>query len=229
MIVAISQRNTKMDKGANRDCLENDYVQYYESFGIALLPIPNASNNLEKYFDDVNIEAVILTGGGDINPALYGKMPTDEEYSEQRDNTENKLIQIAIKRNVPLFGNCRGAQFINVFFGGSLIQNIEEKTGFKHVGTIHKVTITDNEVSNFYKKKEFSVNSFHNHGIDKNTLSKKLKSFAVSKDGIIEGFYHPKLLIAGILWHPERKDSDSEADKKLIKAFLNRKLFWKII
>ena len=227
MNIAISQRNLKMDKGANRDALENDYVQYYQSFGTTLIPVPNVCNDLEKYFKDAKIEAVILTGGGDVNPALYGKSPANEEYSKLRDNTEKKLIQMAIKKHLPLLGNCRGAQFINVFFGGSLIQNIELKTGFNHVATIHKVTITDDKASRFYKKKEFNVNSYHNHGIDKYILSSKLKPFAVSEDGIIEGFYHPKYPIAGILWHPERKGSDGDADRKLVKAFLEKKFFWK--
>ena len=63
MIIAISQRSMKMDKGANRDALENDYVKYYEDLGITLLPIPNVSKDLDKYFDQIPIKGIILTGG----------------------------------------------------------------------------------------------------------------------------------------------------------------------
>lgn len=226
MIIAISQRNMKMEKGANRDALENDYIQYYESFGVILVPIPNVSKDIEKHFGSMPIKGIILTGGNDINPALYGEKPQNEDFSEGMDSTYKRLIEIALERKLPLFGNCRGAQFINVFFGGKLIQNVKKKTGVNHVNAKHKVKITDKNAE-FLGKKEFIVNSYHKQGIMKDTLSSKLKEFAITDDGIIEGIYHPKYPIAGVLWHPERPGSDKEADKKLIEAFIKRKFFWK--
>jgi len=216
----------KMETGANRDALENDYVKYYEKFGVTLVPIPNVSKNLDMYFEKMPLKGIILTGGNDVNPLLYGKKPKNEDFSEDRDNTEKRLIEIAIKRKLPLLGNCRGSQFINVFFGGSLIQNIKEKTGVGHVAVTHSVKIIDQKVAEFFNKKGFTVNSYHNHGIDKNSLSAELKPFAVTEDGIIEGIYHPKYPIAGVLWHPERDGSDEEFDRKLVKSFLTKKLFW---
>lgn len=227
MIIAVSQRNMKMDKRANRDALENTYIDYFEKFGVMLLPIPNVSKNLNKYFDNIPIKAIILSSGNDVNPKLYGKKPQNEDISEDRDNTEKSLIEISIKKKLPLFGICRGTQFINVYFGGSLVQKLKDKTGFNHVAVPHSVKIVDEETVKFFKTKEFVVNSYHNQGITEETLSSKLRAFAISKDGSIEGIYHPKYPIAGVMWHPERQGSDKEADKKLIKAFLNRKLFWK--
>ena len=116
-----------MEKGANRDALENDYVKYYENFGITLLPIPNVCKDLEKYFDEIPIKRIILSGGNDVNPQLYGRKQENEDFSKQRDGTERRLIEIALERKLPLLGICRGAQYINVHFGGSLIQNIKEK------------------------------------------------------------------------------------------------------
>ena len=142
------------------------------------------------------------------------------------DDTCKKLIEIAIERKLPLFGNCRGGQFINVFFKGKLIQNIKEKTGINHVNAKHKVKITDKNAG-FLGNKEFIVNSYHEQGIMKGILSSELKEFAITDDGIIEGVYHPKYPIAGVLWHPERPGSDKEADKRLIEAFIKRKFFWK--
>jgi len=228
MIIAISQRNMKMDKGSNRDALENDYVKYYENFGITLLPIPNVSKDLNKYFDDIDINGIILSGGDDVNPTLYGSKPENEIVSEERDNTEKKLVDIAIEKNLPLLGNCRGAQFINVYFKGKLIRDVKSETGIDHVNKVHKIKIIDEKASYFLNKKELSVNSFHNQGITKDSLSSKLKAFALTDDGIIEGFYHQKYPIAGILWHPERDGSNGQADRKLIEAFLNKKFFWKI-
>ena len=227
MIIAISQRNMGMEKGANRDALENDYLRYYESFGVTLIPIPNVSRGIEKYFDSMPIKGIILTGGNDINPALYGERPQNGDFSEDMDSTYKRLIEIALERKLPLFGNCRGAQFINVFFGGKLIQNIKEKTGVNHVNANHKVAITDEKAAGFLGKKEFVVNSYHKQGIMEDTLSSELKEFAITDDGVIEGIYHPKYPIAGVLWHPERPGSDKEADKTLIEAFIKRKFFWK--
>ena len=227
MIVAISQRNIQMEKGPNRDALENDYVKYYENFGITLLPIPNVCKDLEKYFDEIPIKGIILSGGNDVNPQLYGKKRENEDFSKHRDGTERRLIEIALERKLPLLGICRGAQYINVHFGGSLIQNIKEKTGVNHVDTTHKIKITDEKAAEFFNKKEYTVNSYHNHGIMKDTVSSELKEFAITEDNIIEGIYHPKRPIAGVLWHPERSGSDKDADRKLIEAFIHSKLFWK--
>lgn len=227
MIIAISQRNTKTEKGANRDTLENDYVRYYEKFGITLLPIPNVCKDLEKYFNEIPIKAIILSGGNDVNPALYAGKQENEDFSEDRDETEKKLIEIAIKRKIPLIGICRGMQFINVFFKGSIVKNIKSKTGINHVDTTHKVKITDDKAKDFLGKETLSVNSYHKQGIDKNSLSSELKSFAITEEGFIEGIYHPEYPLAGIQWHPERESPDEGSNKKIIDAFLKGELFWK--
>ena len=118
-------------------------------------------------------------------------------------------------------------EFLNVFFGGTLIQDVKGKIGVNHIGVKHPVKIVDEEASKFLNKKSFIVNSYHRQGLDKDSLSQKLKPFAVADDGTIEGIYHPKHAIAGMLWHPERGGSDKASDKKLIDAFLKRELFWK--
>ena len=225
MLYAISQRNMKIDKG-NRDALENNYVEYYEKFGIILLPIPNVSKNVDKYFK-LDIKGIILTGGDDIHPSLYRGSAVDGNYSKERDRTEIKLLKIAVSKNLPVLANCRGAQLMNVFFGGKLVQNIKEKNADNHVAVSHNISVIDNNARKFFGKNDFTVNSYHNHGIDSASLSEKLVPFAVSNDGFIEGFYHPRYPMVGILWHPEREGSDKGADKKLIKALLNRELFWK--
>lgn len=215
----------KMGSG-NRDALENSYVEYYEKFGITLVPIPNTSKNISGYFKSLDINGIILTGGDDIRPSLYRGSAIDGNYSNERDSTEIKLLKIAVSKSLPVLANCRGAQIMNVFFGGKLIQNIKEKNADNHVAVSHKISIIDYNTRKFFCKTNFVVNSYHNHGIDSASLSKKLIPFAISNDGFIEGFYHPKHLMAGILWHPERKGSDKKMDRKLVEAFIERKFFW---
>tara|TARA_Y100000310_G_scaffold165412_1_gene165144 strand:- start:1929 stop:2672 length:744 start_codon:yes stop_codon:yes gene_type:complete len=228
MLVAISQREVKKDDKI-RDNLENDYVKYYESFGLKLIPIPNTTTNIDWYFENLSIKGIILTGGGDVNPELYNQKPKYEmDLSNNRDKIEKKLLNVAIDKNLPVLTECRGTQFLNVFFGGSLIQNIKEELRSKveHVNITHNIIIKDERTSTFFNKKELEVNSFHNQGFTKENLSKELKIFAESEDGIIEGVYHKKYPIAGVLWHPERANSDNEFDKNFIQSFINKKLFW---
>ncbi|MBL7056239.1 gamma-glutamyl-gamma-aminobutyrate hydrolase family protein [Candidatus Woesearchaeota archaeon] len=212
MIIAISQRNLKKEKGANMDALENDYFRYYEKFGITLMPIPNVSSSVEEYFKKGDLNGLILSGGNE---------------SKEREKTEKKIIKIAIKKKLPIFANCHGMQIINKFFGGSLDKNIKKSTGLNHVASQHKVSIIDPESVKYFKKSSITTNSYHDFGILKKNLSKKLKVFALSEDKSIEGIYHPHYPIAGVMWHPERAGSDKKSDIKLINAFLKRKLFWK--
>ncbi|MBI2498712.1 gamma-glutamyl-gamma-aminobutyrate hydrolase family protein [Candidatus Woesearchaeota archaeon] len=227
MFILISQRDVPAEKGANRDALEQDYVSYYEKFGITLIPVSNNSKNIEEYFK-LPIHGIILSGGNNVNPKLYNqeaKYPSD--FSINRDNIEKKLLELAIHKKLPVLCECRGSQFLNVFFGGSLIQNLKEELNTNHIAVTHIIKITYKEVSSFLGKTETKVNSFHKQGFTKKELSKKLKVFAIAEDGVIEGIYHPDYPIAGILWHPERDNSDKELDEKLIKVFVEGTLFWK--
>lgn len=212
MLIAISQRNDKNKHGDFIDNLENNYVNYLEKFGIKLLIIPNSTKDVFSYFEEPSISGIILSGGNDINPELYGeKRVNGLAVSKERDSIEKKMLEIAIKKKLPVLGICRGMQFINVFFKGKLT-NVEG-----HVAKNHIVKTKDGE---------FEVNSYHGQGITSKEVSPELKVFAQSGE-IIEGIYHPSMLIAGIQWHPERKSPNEKVNRKILKAFLDRKLFWK--
>jgi len=229
MWVAISQRGDPNKFGDKTDNLENNYINYLESFGIKLVIIPNSSKNVEKYFKEFPISAVILSGGNDVDPKLYEKDRKGlSSISIERDKTEKRLLELAIKNKLPTLGICRGMQFINVFFKGKLIKDIKGEMGknHNHVKVDHQIDIIDDK-SKMILGNKAKVNSYHNQGVNSETLSSELKVFAKSKDGIVEGFYHPTLPIAGIQWHPERKSPDEEVNSKIIDLFLNKKLFWK--
>lgn len=224
MLIAISQRNDKNKHGAHIDNLENNYIDYLESFGIQLIPIPNTAKNIQSYFENFPIKAVILSGGNDVNPQLYGEEPEKGlAVSEERDKTEKILLEIAIEKKLPILGICRGMQFINVFFKGKLIQNLNQ-IGSNHIIPCHTVQIQYNQDLPI---KELQVNSYHNQGLTQSQLSPELESFAKASDGIIEGIHHHSLPIAGIQWHPERKSPEADFNKIIIQSFLKRELFWK--
>lgn len=228
MLIALSQRQQYNKQGAPLDVLEQAYPLFLDNFNIKIIPFPNISLLVDYYFDHFPIEGVILTGGEDIDPQWYGENIAWPDISPLRDQTEKRILEIAIARRIPVLGICRGMQFINVFFGGKLVKDIrEEITGEHWPGQDHLLTITDEKMFSALGKREVIVNSFHNQAVTSRTLSPQLRSFAVAGHDIVEGLYHPTLPIAGIQWHPERKSPEEGINKMLVGAFKERKLFWK--
>ena len=213
-----------------QDFLYTDYCLFFEKFGCKLIYLPNATSRIESYFNDFSIRGVILSGGNDLSSEFTKQEDINVcNSAPMRDLTEKKLLTIAIEHSIPVLGICRGMQFINVYFGGSTMQNIQNEIAANsyHVNTQHSVNICDSKASKLLGKDEVIVNSYHHQGVRKNQIAPCLKAIAISsKDKIIEAVYHPKLPIVGIQWHPERKGSSPEDDKKLIDAFVNRKLYW---
>lgn len=222
MITLISQRVIKTKHG-KVDALEYPYQEYFDGYGMNLVPIPNNLKNLDFYFG-LPVKRIILTGGGDVHPNLYGEKEGEGNYSEERDETEKKLLDFAAKNKIPVLGICRGMQFLNVYFRGKLIK-VENISKEKHVDNDHKIRIVDERLRDLIGKK-IEVNSYHGYGLGEKEFSTELKIFAESNQGIIEGFYHPSLPIVGMQWHPERKSPDEKSNDKLMKAFLNKELFW---
>ena len=224
MRIAITQRATNSDKTKRLDSLEQNYVKFFQSFGVTLIPIPNCLLDPIRYLKNTKATHLILSGGGDIYPKLYkGRVLKDVQYSLDRDKTEKKLLNYATTKKIPVLGICRGCQFINVYFGGKLIQNLEKNFPgtTKHVKINHKIKILDIAQS-FSEKKTVTVNSYHDDGFTEKELAPKLKKIAQSSDNIIEGFYHESLPIIGIMWHPERMKNINDFNKKIINLFLDK-------
>lgn len=227
--ILISQHVACEEKYGSMDTLQHNYMTYFESFSFHLIPVPNAARSLSAYLKNSNIHGIILSGGNNISSELYGEKTRCEDTSKERDHTEGKLLDYAKKNRVPVLGICRGMQFINVFFGGKLCQDLRHvsKNNLKHAGNVHDISLFSSEAIRYFSKVRLKVNSFHEQGVLHSTLSTELKTFAISpRDGIIEGIYHPHLPIAGIQWHPERKSPDAKSNARIIKAFSQRKLFW---
>lgn len=226
--ILITQRASKDKYGCKIDFLEHSYINYLEKFNVQLIVIPNATTLPEKYFD-LNIQGVILSGGNDVNPELYGEENKhSSDISNDRDRCEKKILEIAVERKIPVLGICRGLQFSNVYFGGKINQNLHQKCGDKHLpAREHPVVLKEKTIIDSLKSQEVLVNSYHNQAVFPEDLSSELKAFAVEKEsGLIEGLYHPQLPLAAIQWHPEREKKVKLIDKLLIESFLEGKLFW---
>lgn len=230
MNVIITQRHTENDKIGWIDGLENNYTKYFASFGLNLFPLSNICPNIDYFVDTIKPSGIILSGGGDVDAKLYGgENLKNQVISKYRDYTESKLLQLAISRKIPVFGICRGMQFINVYFKGKLVDMNNNSQLVHSPNKKHKIELIDQNLIHLYGNNECITNSFHNRGMMKNSLGKNIKPFAIYRDlGLIEGLYHEKYPIAGIQWHPERNKSCTNIDNILISSFIKRELYWKI-
>lgn len=166
------------------------------------------------YTDDKAVElvesahAVVLTGGVDVDPKLYGHEPhkATQHPNKARDLTEARVLKAAWQRGIPVLGICRGSQMINVAFGGSLHQHIADlpNTHRYHLGHDHRVDLVKgSRVRNAFKKAEAWVTSIHHQAVD--TVAPGFRVNARSKDGIVEGIEieDPERWIVGVQFHPE--------------------------
>lgn len=211
-VLAISQRIVINKFGAKQDALEHNWLVFAEKLGFLLVPIPNIPGRTELLLNQLNVDGVVLSGGNNIvgtsNYQPEKSYQAEDSYIE-RDETEAEMIKWAIKRKVPMLGICRGAQFINVFFGGKLAQ----VHAMLHVAKTHRVAWV-NQLLWQNEGKETLVNSFHNFGMYRDLLAPDL--IAVANYGNeVEAFVHKNRLIAGVMWHPERYEEVTEIDRNI--------------
>lgn len=161
------------------------------------------------------LDGLIVTGGGDINPLLYGEEPHPSlgAVYPGSDKYEKHLILEFLKLDKPFMGMCRGLQMLNVALGGTNYQDLEaEYEGdklYQHLQLAmrthrtHSVVLEeDSRLFDIMGEKEFAVNSFHHQGVRK--VSDKLKVAARAKDGMVEALESEDYqFVLGIQWHPE--------------------------
>jgi putative glutamine amidotransferase len=226
MRVAVSMSHSD----AGRDFIGQHYVSYLEKLGLTPILVPNSLADVHSFVTAVGAEAIVLSGGGDIAPERYGQPNTaSEDIAPARDETEVRLLELAVERRLPVFGICRGIQVLNVFFGGGLVQDIPTQlhSPITHDGeATHPVTIVDARVERVVERDELHVNSYHHQGVTADLLAPDLEVFAVSEvDGVIEGVLHRTLPVIGVQWHPERPTPSRESDERLIRRWLEQGQF----
>lgn len=202
--VALTMRMAKTDRGEWRDCIAQDWPEYLHAQDIHPVLVPNDPEECIPYLKGVR--ALILSGGDDI--ILRQPDDASDDPRALRDRTEYVLLQAAISRSLPVLGVCRGMQFINGFFGGSL-RPIEG-----HVGIPHNISFNTDVPGGLFPSETMRVNSYHALGIA--DLGEGLKSFASAPDGSIEGVRHAEHRIVGVMWHPERPERQAGLVRRFI-------------
>jgi putative glutamine amidotransferase len=156
------------------------------------------------------LDALVLAGGQDVDPRLYGRQPTaaSTRLDPVRDRFELELALAAIERDVPLVGICRGAQLLNVALGGTLIDDLAGEQQIEHAvvlyppdARVHEVRLSDGSLLREIYGESVSVNSFHRQGIG--GLGAGVRATGLAPDGVIEGIEVAGARAVGVQWHPE--------------------------
>jgi putative glutamine amidotransferase len=199
--------------------LKQSYIEACEEAGMLPLVLPIGIDKETIRGILSSADGLFVTGGGDIDPGVYGEEREEScgTSSRLRDSLELDALEIALELGLPVLGICRGEQVINVALGGTLHQHIDghRQTGEYHEPH-HKVTVSD--VLDGIYPKTAQVNSFHHQVIKK--LADKLEICAMSEDGYIEGVYMPgHRFFVGVQWHPERMIRTDAAARGLFSEF----------
>ena len=180
-----------------------DYVKAVEGAGGRPMLVPPSLDGVEETLDA--LDAVVFTGGSDVDPQLYGAEAQAETVGivRLRDEAELALLRAALDRDMPVLGICRGIQVLNVGLGGDLDQHFE---GHRHdpPGEFieHDVAIEPDTRLAQMLGEHTSVMSHHHQGIK--TLAPGLVETARADDGLLEAVEAPdRRFTVGVLWHPE--------------------------
>lgn len=180
--------------------LVKNYPAAVEAFG----GVPTAAYLPEP--EPERFEGLILSGGGDVDPSLYGEADSAcFGVDNARDEAEFRLIEAYLRMEKPILGICRGHQVLNVFFGGSLTQHLP--TAGDHVPTkagdqAHETRALPGAFPAELYGEEFRVNSAHHQGIAR--LASVLEAVQWASDGVIEACRHREKPVYSVQWHPER-------------------------
>lgn len=162
-------------------------------------------------------DALLLPGGGDLEPWRYGQENTASRSLEpERDRAELALLEDFTAAGKPVLGVCRGLQTVNVFFGGTLAQDIPGHGALEGRDRLHAVRTAPSALLPFLGEKAL-VNSAHHQAADR--LGSGLRAVQWAADGVVEALCHRRLPVWGVQWHPERLEA-SPAGRDLLGAFL---------
>jgi len=176
------------------------------------------------------LDGLLLPGGIDISPRLYGEEPLKEAGMSIHniDLYEIELIHVAKTMNKPILAICRGIQILNVALGGTLYQDIhaQNATTICHSQNIsirdemtHSVSIiSDSVLYSLFGQNKIYVNSYHHQAVK--DLAETLLPSAYSSDHILEACESEDGRIIGVQWHPESLISADENSKKLFRYFV---------
>ena len=222
-LIGITGLELEEENGRGSHRLMSSYTDAVTAGGGLPLILPETCpEDAERYVSLV--DGLLVPGGGDVSPLLYGQEPCPKVSSFRRESDlfELAVIRAAIRRGIPIFGICRGIQVINVAMGGTLIQDIPSQVP----GSIcHRQTTRRWELAHSVQAepgslleqvtgmRRLEVNTFHHQAIDQPAPG--LIVTAHAPDGVIEAVESADRKIFAVQWHPENLFSRGEEFRKL--------------
>ena len=181
-------------------------------------------NRIAAWLKANKIDGVILSGGGDVDPALYGQPSRSAtEVNRARDHFEIALIQVAVRKGLPVLGICRGCQILNVARGGTL-QNLGENATLADLhfnADGHDVALAKGSLlAEISAGPKLAVGSYHRQAVDR--LGANLRITATGPGGVveaIEGNATDDPWLVAVQWHPELA-VDNDRQQRLLRAFV---------
>lgn len=202
---------------------EKDKTQNYENAikhlgaqAVTSLHVPGASP----------YDGLILPGGGDIDPRLFGQLPCGTRFFDpELDRLQLAILEEFVADKKPVLGICKGMQLINIYFGGDMVQHLAASRSHEYAGK-DQVHLSAASRGSFLEKlygEYFAVNSAHHQGVGSPGQCIEYVQFA--PDGVVEGLRHGYLPVYGVQWHPERlcfeyRREDAVDGALLLSAFL---------
>jgi putative glutamine amidotransferase len=187
------------------------YVRSVEQAGGRAFVVPPCGDSPEEALE--RLDGLVLTGGPDIDPDLYGAKahPETDGVDCDRDRSELGLLTAALERDLPVLAVCRGSQILNVALGGDLEQHVPDLVGHQGhrevLGSFsrHDVALRKGTRLHRLLGGRTEVQSHHHQGYGR--LGEGLREAGRADDGTIEALEDPSRRFAvGVLWHPEEGD-----------------------
>lgn len=196
--------------------------------GIAVL-LPPGDDRPEEIL--ARLDGIIFTGGGDVEPALYGAVEHEQSYgmNAARDRAEGDLIRAAIAGEKPMLCVCRGTQILNVALGGTLHQHLPDVVGEEilhrappRLPVPHPVEVQPGTLlADTLGSTACAPESWHHQAVDK--PGRGLKPIARAPDGTIEALGHESHpWLVAVQWHPELTAADDPAQQAIFDGLVKR-------
>ena len=214
-----------------RAYVNSAYLHAVQQAGGVPVPLPPQLSASSLQQINADLSGLLLTGGGDMDPALFDETPhaTLYDVAPARDTLETSVLQLALQRGVPVLAVCRGIQVLNVALGGSLYQDVGTDPGTQLLHgqkeprdqPTHKVKVTPgSRLAETLGADELEVNSMHHQAIKR--LGRGLTAVAWAPDQIVEGVEldDPARFVLGVQWHPEELVGHSEPARRLFAALV---------
>lgn len=221
-------------------CAMRTYVEMARRAGALPLVLPATDQREEAERQLQAVDMLLLLGGGDIAAERFGATPlaTDGEPNLLRDAYELLLMDVAVEKHIPILGICRGMQLINVYFGGTLWQDlnsqwvqpdtmpsaigggmamplIEHSRPDKKWEPVHSISIdSQSRLSKILHCQHAEVNSTHHQAV--HTLGQGLRAVAWSEDGVVEALESELYPILAVQFHPERLVNQEVAFERIL-------------